>query len=132
MEGQAVIHLVQPVRQQHAFTFATLDIWRAEDVSFRLSEWKVINTGRTHDKLLQCAQWGDFFFFEEAFPFFLCLLFILTYNIHSDSYLETIKVVEIYSENEGAKRQLISKGFVVDLNSQKNEQFDLQYYDTSG
>ena len=56
----------------------------------------------------------------------------LLYNIHSDSYLETIKVVEIYSENEGAKRQLISKGFVVDLNSQKNEQFDLQYYDTSG
>ena len=55
LEGQAVSHLVQPVRQQHAFTFATLDIWRAEDVSFRLSEWKVINTGRTHDKLLQCS-----------------------------------------------------------------------------
>ena len=62
LEGQAVSHLVQPVRQQHAFTFATLDIWRAEDVSFRLSEWKVINTGRTHDKLLQCAQWGEILF----------------------------------------------------------------------
>ena len=62
LEGQAVVHLVQTVRQQHAFTFATLDIWRAEDVSFRLSEWKVINTGRTHDKLLQCAQWGEILF----------------------------------------------------------------------
>ena len=62
LEGQAVSRLVQPVRQQHAFTFATLDIWRAEDVSFRLSEWKVINTGRTHDKLLQCAQWGKILF----------------------------------------------------------------------
>ena len=60
--------------------------------------------------------------FEEAFPIFFVSTFypyVCTYNIHSDSYLETIKVVEIYFENEGAKRQLISKGFVADLNSPK-------------
>ena len=110
MEGQAVVHLVQTVRQQHAFTFATLDIWRAEDVSFRLSEWKVINTGRTHDKLLQCAQWGKILFLKKHFLFCVSTFYphICTYNIHSDSYHETINFFEIYFENEGTMMQLLN------------------------
>ena len=94
MEGQAVVHLVQPVRQQHAFTFATLDIWRAEDVSFRLSEWKVINTGRTHDKLLQCAeQWVESFF-DGAFSifcYFLTPFFCAYHNIYNTN-LNSVKL----------------------------------------
>ena len=96
MEGQAVVHLVQTVRQQHAFTFATLDIWRAEDVSFRLSEWKVINTGRTHDKLLQCAQWGDFFFLKKHFLFFyVYFLSSLTTFIQIHT-LKLLKLLKMY------------------------------------
>ena len=68
---------------------------------FVQAQWMEGHKYRTHTRqVATVCTMGWFFFFEEAFPFFLCLLFILTYNIHSDSYLETIKVVEIYVENE--------------------------------